>query len=52
MSFVVNLGYLMAHFITDVRAIGGLQIDQAKRLKELEAENNRLKRAVVGTYSG
>ncbi len=26
---------------------GGMQIDQAKRLKELEAENNRLKRAVA-----
>ncbi len=26
---------------------GGLQVDQAKRLKELEAENNRLKRAVA-----
>ena len=24
-----------------------MQIDQAKRLKELEAENNRLKRAVA-----
>ncbi len=26
---------------------GGLKIDQAKRLKELEAENNRLKRIVA-----
>jgi len=26
---------------------GGLKLDQAKRLKELEAENNRLKRAVA-----
>lgn len=26
---------------------GGMQVDQAKRLKELEAENNRLKRAVA-----
>ena len=27
---------------------GGLRIDQAKRLRELEAENSRLKRAVAG----
>ena len=26
---------------------GGLKLDQAKRLKELESENNRLKRAVA-----
>ena len=26
---------------------GGLRLDQAKRLKELEAENNRLKRLVA-----
>ena len=26
---------------------GGLRIDQAKRLRELEAENSRLKRAVA-----
>ena len=28
------------------REYGGLKIDQAKRLKELERENDRLKRAV------
>jgi len=28
------------------REYGGLKLDQAKRLKELEQENNRLKRAV------
>ena len=27
---------------------GGLRIDRAKRLRELEAENSRLKRAVAG----
>ena len=27
-------------------SIGGLKIDQAKRLKELERENERLKKAV------
>jgi putative transposase len=26
---------------------GGMKLDQAKRLKELEVENNRLKRAVA-----
>jgi putative transposase len=26
---------------------GGMKLDQARRLKELEAENNRLKRAVA-----
>ena len=26
---------------------GGLKVDQAKRLRELEAENNRLKKAVA-----
>lgn len=29
------------------KAYGGLKIDQAKRLRELEAENARLKRAVA-----
>ena len=29
------------------KAYGGMKIDQAKRLKELEAENARLKRAVA-----
>jgi transposase-like protein len=29
------------------RAYGGLKLDQAKRLKELEAENARLKRVVA-----
>ena len=29
------------------KAYGGLKIDQAKRLKQLEAENARLKRAVA-----
>ena len=29
------------------RAYGGLKLDQAKRLKELEQENARLKRAVA-----
>jgi transposase-like protein len=28
------------------REYGGLKLDQAKRLKELEQENNRLKKAV------
>lgn len=28
------------------RAYGGLRLDQAKRLKEIERENERLKRAV------
>ena len=29
------------------REYGGLKVDQARRLKELEAENTRLKRAVA-----
>jgi putative transposase len=29
------------------KAYGGMRVDQAKRLKELEAENTRLKRAVA-----
>jgi transposase-like protein len=29
------------------RAYGGMKVDQAKKLKELEAENARLKRAVA-----
>ena len=29
------------------REYGGLKVDQARRLKELEQENNRLKRAVA-----
>ncbi len=29
------------------KAYGGLKVDQAKRLRELEAENARLKRAVA-----
>ena len=29
------------------KSYGGLRIDQAKRLRELEAENSRLKRAVA-----
>jgi transposase-like protein len=29
------------------KAYGGLKVDQAKRLRELEAENGRLKRAVA-----
>ena len=29
------------------REYGGLRVDQAKRLKELEAENSRLRRVVA-----
>ena len=29
------------------KAYGGMKVDQAKRLKDLEAENTRLKRAVA-----
>ena len=29
------------------REYGGMQVSQAKRLKELERENNRLKKAVA-----
>ncbi len=29
------------------KAYGGMKVDQARRLKELEAENARLKRAVA-----
>jgi len=29
------------------KSYGGLKVDQAKRLRELEAENQRLKRAVA-----
>ena len=33
--------------IGDGKIYGGMKVDQAKRLKELEAENARLKRAVA-----
>ena len=32
------------------REYGGLKVDQARRLKELERENTRLHRAVLGVY--
>ncbi len=44
---VVRLGFQICTYYTWRKTYGGMQIDQAKRLKELEAENNRLKRAVA-----
>jgi len=32
------------------REFGGLKLDQAKRLKELEKENSRLKRSVAELF--
>ena len=46
-EFCRELGISDATFYNWRKAYGGLQIDQAKRLKELEAENTRLKRAVA-----
>jgi transposase-like protein len=46
-EFCRELGISDGTFYNWRKSYGGLQIDQAKRLKELEAENNRLKRAVA-----
>ncbi len=42
-----DLGISDYSYYTWRKMYGGMQVDQAKRLKELEAENNRLKRAVA-----
>jgi hypothetical protein len=36
-----------AHIIRWRKEYGGMRVDQAKRLKELEQENSRLKRLVA-----
>ena len=41
-----NIGITEQTYYRWRREYGGLKLDQAKRLKELEQENNRLKRAV------
>jgi putative transposase len=41
-----NIGISVQTYYKWRREYGGLKIDQAKRLKELERENDRLKRAV------
>jgi transposase-like protein len=42
-----ELGISDATYYKWRREYGGMQISQAKRLKDLELENNRLKRAVA-----
>ena len=44
---VKKLGVSEQTFYRWRKEYGGMRIDQAKRLKELEAENTRLKRAVA-----
>ena len=44
---VKHLGITDQTYFRWRKAYGGLKIDQAKRLRELEAENARLKRAVA-----
>ena len=44
---VKNLGVTEQTFYRWRKEYGGMRIDQAKRLKELQAENARLKRAVA-----
>jgi cell division protein FtsB len=42
-----KVGAGAVHPISWRKSYGGMKVDQAKRLKELEAENARLKRAVA-----
>jgi len=42
-----QLGISDATYYKWRREYGGLRVDQAKRLKELEQENNRLRRVVA-----
>lgn len=42
-----ELGVSDATYYKWRKAYGGMQVDQARRLKDLEAENKRLKRAVA-----
>ena len=44
---VKQLGITEQTFYRWRKEYGGMRVDQAKRLKELEAENARLKRAVA-----
>jgi len=44
---VKQLGVTEQTFYRWRKEYGGMRVDQAKRLKELEAENTRLKRAVA-----
>jgi transposase-like protein len=44
---VKHLGVTEQTFYRWRKEYGGMRIDQAKRLKELQAENTRLKRAVA-----
>ncbi len=44
---VKQIGVTEQTFYRWRKAYGGMRVDQAKRLKELEAENVRLKRAVA-----
>jgi len=44
---VKQLGVTEQTFYRWRKEYGGLRVDQARRLKELEAENTRLKRAVA-----
>lgn len=45
-----KVGVCLQTLIRWRKEYGGLKVDQAKRLKELEAENNRLKR-IVANYA-
>ena len=40
-------GYRTIRFTGGGSSMGGLRIDQARRLREMEAENGRLRRAVA-----
>ena len=42
-----NLGIVPQSYYRWRKEYGGMKIDQAKRLKELEQENNRLKKLVA-----
>lgn len=44
---VKHIGITEQTFYRWRKEYGGMRVDQAKRLKELEAENTRLKRAVA-----
>ena len=46
-EMVKQLGVTEQTFYRWRKEYGGMRVDQAKRLKELEAENARLKRAVA-----
>ena len=42
-----NLGFVRCSYYRWRKEYGGLKLDQVKRLKELETENQRLRKAVA-----